>query len=188
MSQLYIEFFYRHTIAEMLSWGLALVLTWGLLASLAGKSECGGAVWRNLNRVLFVAVVCFTLYWTLLKRTEGERGVSLIPLYSFIAARTSSERYRSLVANILLFIPFGLSLPFAFRIRRPILTTVVSAVAFSLVIELSQFIFALGLCETDDVIANTLGCAVGALPYFFDRALRAGKKMRSVQPDAARQI
>ena len=35
------------------------------------------------------------------------------------------------------------------------------ALCFSATIEAAQYIFALGLCELDDVISNTLGAMVG---------------------------
>ena len=90
--------------------------------------------------------------------------MSLIP-FSFLSATTNRpERYRSAVANVLLFIPFGLTLPFVYH-HRPILTTILSALTFSMLIELTQYIFALGLCETDDVIMNTLGTVIGTIPY-----------------------
>lgn len=97
-------------------------------------------------------------------RTAGKREFCLIPFYSFVAARSSLERYRSLVANILLFIPFGLTLPFGLK-RDPIRTTFLAAAGLSVMIELIQFAFGLGLCEVDDVIFNTLGAAFGTLAF-----------------------
>ena len=99
-------------------------------------------------------------------RRYGKHEIPLIPFYSFIAARTTPERYRSLVANILLFIPFGLMLPFCLKCH-PVRTTILAAAGFSMMIELIQFAFGLGLCETDDVIFNTLGAAFGTLAFVF---------------------
>lgn len=161
--KLYYEFFYYHSIPEMLLWGVLLVGAWTVLAILIKPKH--PKLWRNLNRIVLVAVVFFILYWTLGKRNPSENGASLIPFYSFIAARSSSERYRSVIANILLFIPIGLTLPFLFRLRRPILTTILFSLVLSTSIELIQFLFGLGLCEVDDVIFNTLGAAFGTVSY-----------------------
>ena len=65
---------------------------------------------------------------------------------------------------ILLFTPFGLTLPFCLK-RHPVRTTILAAAGFSMMIELVQFVFGLGLCETDDVIFNTLGAAFGTLAF-----------------------
>ena len=120
--------------------------------------------WKRVNLFLLCAVIGFILWRTVGNRTAGKREISLIPFYSFVAARTTPERYRSLVANILLFIPCGLTLPFCLK-RHPVRTTILAAAGFSMMIELVQFVFGLGLCETDDVIFNTLGAAFGTLAF-----------------------
>ena len=161
MSSLYIEFFYKHSLAEMFCWGVGLVLLWLVLSVLFRRRP---ERWKWVNLFLFCAVVAFILWKTVGNRTVGKREICLIPFYSFVAARSSPERYRSLVANILLFIPFGLTLPFGLK-RDPVRTTVLAAAGFSVMIELIQLAFGLGLCEVDDVIFNTLGAAFGTLAF-----------------------
>ena len=165
MRNLYLEFFYRHPIWEMLLWGIGLVLLW-LVLSILFKRLPG--FWKWMNLFLFCAVVVFILWRTVGNRAGGKQEICLIPFYSFVAARSSTERYRSLVANILLFIPFGLTLPFCLK-RNPVNRTILAAFGFSVVIEMSQYMFALGLCETDDVIFNTLGAAFGTLAFVCSR-------------------
>lgn len=165
MDDLYIEFFYRHPIWEMLLWGVGLVFAWTVLSLLFRRSP---EIWKRINFFIFLAVVAFILWRTIGNRSGGKREICLVPLYSFVAARTTSERYRSLVANILLFIPFGMTLPFWVR-RHPVRTTVYVAAGGALIIELSQYVFGLGLCETDDVIFNTLGAAFGTLAFVCSR-------------------
>ena len=41
---------------------------------------------------------------------------------------------------------------------------------FSIGIEAAQFYYGLGRCEVDDVIMNTLGCAIGTIPWFIVRS------------------
>ena len=116
-------------------------------------------------------MVLFILYWTVGKRDVGSKQeLSLIPFYSFIAARTQPEWYREIVANVLLFIPVGLSMPFSLPrrfSRHPIRSTILFAAVLSFLIEVLQLVFGLGLCETDDVIANTAGAAIGTLAFIF---------------------
>ena len=47
--------------------------------------------------------------------------------------------------------------------------SIVFAFTVSLVIEFLQFRFYLGRAETDDVICNTLGAAIGTLSYTLER-------------------
>ena len=132
--------------------------------ALAFFLRCKPGLWKWVNLFLFCVVVAFILWRTVGNRTVGKREFCLIPFYSFVAARSSPERHRSLVANILLFIPFGLTLPFGLK-RDQIRTTVLAAAGFSVMIELIQFVFGLGLCEVDDVIFNSLGAAFGTLAF-----------------------
>lgn len=66
--------------------------------------------------------------------------------------------------NILLFLPLGASLFTLLRTatRYPILSTVLIGAAASLFIEVSQFVFAVGYTDVDDLLFNTLGAALGA--------------------------
>ena len=167
MESLYIKYFYYHPVWEMLCWGAGIVLVWTLLSIVFWRWP---GIWKWVNLILFCATVVFILWRTVGNRTVGRREISLIPFYSFVAARTTSERYRSLVANILLFIPFGVTLPFCLK-RHAVRTTILAAAGFSMMIELAQFVFGLGLCETDDVIFNTLGGAFGTLAFVIQQQL-----------------
>ena len=70
-----------------------------------------------------------------------------------------------------LVLPFGLSLPVILPafFKKKVLFTVLVAAGISISVELIQFVFELGRVETDDVIHNTLGAALGALPVFVNR-------------------
>ena len=60
--------------------------------------------------------------------------------------------------NIALFMPVGLLLGgMGMKIKRVFLCGVV----LSGIIEVSQFVLCRGLCETDDLIHNSLGCVIG---------------------------
>ena len=64
--------------------------------------------------------------------------------------------------NIALFIPIGLLLGgLGMKFKKAILIGIV----LSVIIELSQFVYDKGLCETNDVIHNTIGCVVGYLCF-----------------------
>ena len=64
--------------------------------------------------------------------------------------------------NIALFIPIGLLLGgLGMKFKKAILIGIV----LSVIIELSQLVYVKGLCETNDVIHNTIGCVVGYLCF-----------------------
>ncbi|QGU08653.1 VanZ like family protein [Corynebacterium occultum] len=67
--------------------------------------------------------------------------------------------------NTALFIPLGflLHLLLRHRVNYPILTVFLSAAAVSLGIEVTQFLFALGYSDVDDLLTNSLGGLGGAL-------------------------
>ena len=158
----------------MFLWGAGLVLIWTVLSDLFRRWP---GIWKWVNLILFCAVIGFILWRTVGNRTVRKREISLIPFYSFVAARTTSERYRSLVANILLFIPFGMTRPFCLK-RYPVRSTIIAAAGFSMMIELVQFVFCLGLCETDDVIFNTLGAALGTLAFVIQQQMTKYRRAR----------
>ena len=108
------------------------------------------------------------LYGTVLERQpDGQSSLVLLPFHSFLEAQEEPEVYRSMLMNALLFLPLGLTLPFALpeRVRRKILITILFAAVFSLAIEITQLILRMGRCETDDVLMNTFGAALGTLSY-----------------------
>lgn len=164
---IYIEFFYRHSIFEMIMWGVLLTAFW---AGISIPMNNHRKVWNCVNLIAWAATTLFIIKWTLI-RSSHKQKLSLIPFYTFIAARNSPELYRSVVANFLLFIPFGLCLPFILRAVfprnkvSPVKLTIALAFVFSMTIEVCQYVFSVGLCEADDVIFNTLGAALGTCAF-----------------------
>lgn len=70
------------------------------------------------------------------------------------------------IMNILFFVPFGFLLPEKdimpnlFKNRRWVLI-LCAGMLLSIFVEITQYIFKLGLCELDDVICNGLGAVIG---------------------------
>ena len=110
---------------------------------------------------LYIGVILFI---TIIGRESHPSQTSkLIPLSSYIRFQDVHIRWQ-IYMNIFLFIPLGYLIPFASK--KTFLQTLVFGCCLSIGIELLQFIFALGLCETDDVIHNTLGCIIGYWYWF----------------------
>ena len=97
------------------------------------------------------------------RETCAERGINLIPLWSYFDYAENSylkEMAAINILNIVLFIPVGFLLGCAFRQMTWRRALAVGA-GMSASIEVLQLIFKRGLCETDDVIHNVVGCMIG---------------------------
>ena len=156
-------FIYCQPLHRIVFFIFLLVFFWAYLAYREDNSLRS----RLANGILFVGMVAVILYMTVYTRGEGTSETILRPFQSFQEAKIQPELYRSMLMNVFLFVPLGLSLPFVLgRGRFPGFITVVVALAFSAGIEYLQYRYALGRCEMDDVIMNTLGATVGCLAHW----------------------
>lgn len=137
---------------------------------------------RPLRRLMWclAAVYCAgNLYFTLLSRKAGTQAyLELIPFRSFARLFERQEETQAavtgfagwflngtqpltgIILNVLLYYPLGYLLPILFprlKPRQVLLIGLLSSVAT----ELTQYLFKMGWCETDDVLHNTLGAALG---------------------------
>lgn len=67
------------------------------------------------------------------------------------------------VANVLLFIPIGILLPLAIKKLNSAKRVIFVGFAFSICIEVTQYILGCGMTQVEDVIMNTLGVGIGYL-------------------------
>ena len=138
-----------------------LLLIWSLIGAALYKGM------RIIGAIAAVIAVGAILYITVLSRSESGAGVDFVPFSSFERAKIQPEMYRSMLMNVFLFVPLGLSLPYVFgggRGKR-ILMTILVGFLLSVAVEMVQYFASLGLAETDDVICNTLGTTVGSCAY-----------------------
>ena len=147
---------------------------------------------RSVKVALLCLYVLVILYLTVLFRTSSYTAQYKLSLFwSYRRAFawtadglviTSGGLLLQIVLNILLYIPFGYLLPFAWpqlaqggriaarpRIIRRLASfpwkVLLVGSALSLATELTQLFFRLGLFELDDVFDNTLGCLIGLILY-----------------------
>lgn len=127
--------------------------------------------WKIGIPILLVCWIIVILFGTLGQRIEGENLSEpiLTPFYSYYTALNGGpeELYRTNFMNAVLFYPAGLLgcevLPKRWKkVWKVVLVPCIFALV-SIGIEYTQYRFALGLAETDDVIHNTLGTLIGAL-------------------------
>lgn len=141
----------------------AMYLLWTL-----GMMILRGKVKRIVAAVFAVLAFGVIISFTVTGRTFGGTDqVSLTPFITFFRAKKQPEYYRTLFMNMALFVPLGLSLPYALpgKIRHKALLTVAFGFLLSAGVEAYQYFFSAGTCETDDVLMNTLGAFVGATSF-----------------------
>lgn len=174
--------FYAQPMSSVYIEAAAMYIIWLLgMFLLRGKAK------RAVARVGFCLAAVIVLVFTVFDRAgSGKQELIPIPCYSFIEAKTQPEMYRSMQMNIMLFLPFGLSLPFALpeKVKRKFLITAAAGAAFSLLIETAQYIFSLGRSEVDDVIMNTLGALLGATAFLICALLERIIKKKGKSPSA----
>ena len=138
-----------------------LLLVWSVIGAAFYKYM------RIIGTVMAVIALTAILYFTVLTRSESGVGADYIPFSSFERAKIQQEMYRSMLMNVFLFVPLGLSLPFVFggKTGKRILLTILIGLLLSVTVEAIQYFGNLGMAETDDVICNTLGTAIGSCAY-----------------------
>ena len=118
---------------------------------------------KHLWHLALIAYIACTLWLTVFSRKPTlMAGSEWMPLWTYHAILNEGKRYliADIANNILMFIPVGmlaglLSKTYAWW------RVLFFGMAMSLSIELLQLHLKRGLCETDDVIHNSLGCLFG---------------------------
>ena len=101
----------------------------------------------------YFLVLCSTV---ICRASHGERHIELIPFWNYL------DIWNRVLLNIALFVPIGLLLGgLGFKTKKILL----SGICLSGIIEVSQFAFCKGLCETDDVMHNSVGAFLGYLGF-----------------------
>ena len=129
----------------------------------------GNRIKRFVLGALLADYYFLVLCSTVICRNDGrERQMVLMPFWKYPDIWNKVDYPADLLEvllNIALFMPIGLLLGgMGMKLKRVFL----SGVVLSGIIEVSQFVLCRGLCETDDVIHNSLGCVIG---YFLVRSV-----------------
>ena len=116
----------------------------------------------------FIIYVAIVLKLTIFRdSTYTDRQLNLILFTNLLNVYTNYgvwQFLRLFLGNIGWFLPFGFLLPMLLD-KNNIIKITMLGFCFSLIIEVSQFIFRKGVAEVDDLILNTLGVIIGYLAY-----------------------
>ena len=157
------------------------LIGWSVVGALCNKTM------RYIGAALAIVSVTVILYVTVLSRSVINANVYLIPFSTFQRAKVDPDLYRFMVLNLIMFMPVGCSLPFLLRgnTGKRILMTLLIGVLLSCLIETMQGVFSIGYTDTDDVIVNTLGTAIGSISYPLSLLIMkaAGKRLTADNRD-----
>lgn len=164
--------FYGLPINQAIGLMICLVFIWKKMDFLIATQYWKRVVWKIFNAVLAFGMIVAILAATISSR-GGVSELILKPFYSLRQIPESPDLGRSMFMNIFLFFPLGLTLPFALpeKWNRKALIAILFAMVLSISVEFLQYYYHLGRAETDDVLCNTLGCAIGTLSYTLERKL-----------------
>ena len=120
---------------------------------------------KYTNYIILAAYLAANMYLTILSRpTRIYHHMELTPFWSYVGALKRAELREEILLNIILYIPFGYLVHYAFP-KLKWWTVVCMGFLLSAFTETVQLFFKLGLCEVDDLISNTLGTLVGVGLY-----------------------
>lgn len=132
---------------------------------------------KSKSFLLFVNFVYITIFLmlTFFSREAGSREEMELTL----GATYRNEQGKAFFyENILLFIPYGLLMPITFPKFSKIYFCIGSGVAFSVTLEMAQFITGRGFFQLDDIVTNTCGVILGWMGYYCIIYM-IGKRVRS---------
>lgn len=152
---------------------ILLPLLWAVFSNYH-KNANRTITWKTINNILFVLSIILIIYYTLLRREYYQQEVILRPFRFVWSNEKTSELLKEMVLNILLFVPFGLSISELTKgkITKRLLTTIVVSIIVSIIIETLQYQLGVGWTETDDVICNVFGALLGASSLLWEGVIK----------------
>ena len=139
---------------------LSVAIMIGILMMKGGRAK--SFVLGALLTEYFFLVLCSTV---ICRVSHEERHIEIMPFWNYPDIWNRVDYPGDLIEvllNIALFVPIGLLLGgIGFKTKKILL----SGICLSGIIEVSQFAFCKGLCETDDVMHNSVGAFLGYLGF-----------------------
>ena len=149
-----------------------------------------GVKYRRILWIMFCVYAIGSMYCTTFSRVFGSGvTVELRPFMSIVRLfdepiegggkvvgffawfMSGAAPFTGIVLNILLFYPLGYLLPLLFPKLKPKHVILIGCLC-SIVTEATQYLLKMGWCETDDVIYNTLGTAIGVWVWLWQSRKR----------------
>lgn len=110
----------------------------------------------------------FTKYYSWQLLTQKFTAMNLTPFKTisyYLRGEDTTGTMPNLLGNLLLFVPFGLFLPYLFKIFKRLKVYLLFVFSVSLFLEIIQLVTAYGTFDVDDLILNVTGALLGFLIY-----------------------
>ncbi len=130
--------------------------------------------------LVFIGYMVIVICATVLRRLDGYREWNLHLFRAWREAwnNFSVKNWANVLLNIAMFMPLGFLLPLLGTKFRKWYLTISAGFGMSLAIELLQLAIGRGICDVDDLFANTLGTVIGFFLIMSVLALFAEKGSR----------
>ncbi len=185
--------FLKYVLEELrTSMGLVLLALIGAVGILTGfyflhkrkyKGERKFPWGKALLWLTFAGYLAIVVYATMLRGVGGYRQWNLHLFRAWREAwnNYTAKNWANVLLNVAMFGPLGFLLPLLGEQFRKWYLTLPTGFGLSLAIELMQLATGRGICDVDDLFANTLGTAMG---YFLVMSLLslAGRKGERLKP------
>ena len=125
---------------------------------------------KIISAILFFYSFNLLVITLLMRPVQEERDFNPLPFFLSEYGKSNRGGW-DWIFNVILFVPLGLMLVYLINHKNRIMYTMLIGAGTTLAIEFSQYFSRLGSFELDDLIANTLGTAVGIVVYFLAKKL-----------------
>lgn len=157
----------------------ALTILFAVVLTKIGKKRGLSVIRCILTIFLFFYLFTVCLSTIIGRPILAKRIMNLSPFWSWKKMIGGNRYWFIMVAeNILMLMPIGFFMPFINRSNKYFIKTVGLGFLFSLIIEILQYIFKVGMFEIDDLLNNTFGvfisCSLATLfkgTYKYMRAI-----------------
>ena len=125
---------YGQPLSKIIFAMLLLIFLWVKENQRSSTTDRRQRLWSIANGIAWLLTIIAIIMITISSRTEGVSQVCWTPFHSFSEAKIQPELYRSMLMNVFLFFPLGLTLPYALpkKWKGKIFTAILFALLFSI--------------------------------------------------------
>lgn len=127
--------------------------------------------YKGVSVILLIMYLTLLVYLTLFShdymRSSFYRSMNVMPFRTILLYMNANISNRiimtNLLGNIAAFAPLGFLLPLVWRKTDRFVSIAIASLGVSLVIEITQYVMAVGAADVDDLILNVMGGMLGLL-------------------------
>ena len=164
-----LTWFYRLPLWLVIVGTIITIIFFAILKSFIYRFTSKRIIYNIVSFVGLIASLILIFYATLISRSSNIYETQLMPFQSLILAKTQPEMYRTMLMNVILFVPMGIAISFLnskyVTCKTHFIVVLLISMVLSSAIEIFQFLYNIGLCQTDDTICNVLGAFSGSLTF-----------------------